>query len=154
MGFDGAETADRGEARERRVAYEGAELTIHDDRSICSHAGICTENLPSVWKLGEEPWIDPHGGETARIIAIVEQCPSGALSYSLKAGGESDQQPRSADITVLPNGPYALQGEVNLISSNGEPWESRARVTLCRCGLSKNKPFCDGSHWNGGFNDP
>ena len=72
VGFDGAETADRGEVRDRRVAYEGAELTIHDDRTICSHAAVCTNNLPTVWKLGEEPWIDPNGGETARIIAIVE----------------------------------------------------------------------------------
>ncbi|MCH7477787.1 MAG: CDGSH iron-sulfur domain-containing protein [SAR324 cluster bacterium] len=154
VGFDGAETADRGDLRDKRVAYEGAELTIFDDRTICSHAAVCTDNLPSVWKLGEEPWIDPNGGETARIIAIVERCPSGALSYSLKAGGESDEKPRPAGITVLPDGPYALQGEVLLKSSDGEPWESRPRMTLCRCGASKNKPFCDGSHWNAGFKDP
>ena len=154
VSFDGTETAERGDTRGRRAAYKGAELTIYDDRSICSHAGVCTSKLPSVWKMGKEPWIDPNGEEMASITAIIEQCPSGALSYSLEAGGDSDEKPHSAGITVLPNGPYALQGEVTLISADSEPRESGARVTLCRCGASRNKPYCDGSHWKAGFKDP
>jgi CDGSH-type Zn-finger protein len=154
VGFDGTETAARGSGHGRGVAYEGAELTIHDDRTICAHAGVCTDNLPSVWKMGEEPWIDPDGAEMARIIAVVQACPSGALSYSLKGDGEAEDKIAAEEITVLPDGPYAVQGGATLVSTAGEPWAARSRMTLCRCRDSNNKPFCDGSHWKAGFKDP
>ena len=61
VGFDGEETADHGAISEREDTYRGAGITIHDDRSVCSHAGHCTDNLAIVFKLRSEPWIDPEG---------------------------------------------------------------------------------------------
>lgn len=61
VGFDGAETADTGPIAGRRDDYDAAEVTIHDDRSVCAHAGECTDRTPSVWRLNTEPWIDPAG---------------------------------------------------------------------------------------------
>ena len=64
--------------------YEGGAITIHDDRAICAHAAICTGGLASVFKYGEEPWIDPDGAEVEAIKKQVAACPSGALSYSVE----------------------------------------------------------------------
>ena len=72
------------------VDYRGAVVTIHDDRSICAHAGHCTDGLPGVFKYGSEPWIDPAGADVAAVVATIRQCPSGALRYSLDMGAEAD----------------------------------------------------------------
>jgi len=67
-------------ALNKRVDYEGTKITIHDNRSICSHAGFCTDNLASVFKQKQEPWIDPDGETPQKIIETIRKCPSGALS--------------------------------------------------------------------------
>lgn len=65
--FSGREVADRGPIEQRRDAYVGNGITIYDDRSVCAHAGECTDHLPSVWKLKTEPWIDPKGASAEPI---------------------------------------------------------------------------------------
>ena len=149
QGFSGEETASQ--SAPNRVDYRGDGITIHDDRALCAHAGVCTDRLPSVWKMGGEPWIDPAGASLNETIAIVEQCPSGALTYSLDDGGVESSG--DAAIEALPNGPLAVSGQVPVSSAEGESYLPRNRMTLCRCGASKNKPFCDGSHYAAGFSD-
>ena len=146
-GFSDRNEADA--AANRSVDYTGASITIHDNRGICAHAGYCTDQLSSVFKMGSEPWIDPDGASVEAIIALVGQCPSGALSYTLEnsGAGEQDITPR---IRVMKNGPYAVSG-VELGDHELGDGATSARYTLCRCGASKNKPFCDGSHWDIGF---
>ena len=153
VGFDGSETADRGSVSERRVAYKRQGLTIYDDRSICAHAGVCTNGLPNVWKLGVEPWIDPNGAEIDEIVEIIAKCPSGALSYSLERGSAPEEAAGPEVVTYAPGGPYVVTGKLPLHSSDGAEYGFHAPKTLCRCGGSQNKPFCDGSHWNNGFSD-
>ena len=70
---------------DKRDNYGGARLTIHDNRGICAHAGRCTDELPAVFRMGTEPWIDPDGAAVEAIIDTVKKCPSGALSYSRRA---------------------------------------------------------------------
>ncbi len=154
VGFDGTETADHGAMDDRRDSYEGDGITIHDDRSRCAHAGACTGGLSAVWKLGEEPWIDPLGAKAEAIAATVARCPSGALTYTLPGSRETLEEPAAPAVMAVPDGPYRVRGGVQVVSHDGEPFERRARQTLCRCGQSKNKPFCDGSHWYAGFKDP
>ena len=138
---------------DKRVNYVGKEITIHDNRGICSHVGFCTDSLPSVFRLGEEPWIDPDGASKDEIITTIKKCPSGALSYSLE-GIEYRDQEREPLVTVSKDGPYFVTGGIQIIGHENRAEEvSNEHCTLCRCGSSKNKPFCDGSHWHIGFKD-
>ena len=134
--------------------YRGRAITIHDNRGICAHAGLCTDHLAAVFKYGSEPWIDPEAKSAEDIARAVERCPSGALGYTL-AGAGPKPRTHACRITVTRDGPYAVEGEVE-IDLNGGVWgqgAARDRFTLCRCGASKNKPFCDGSHFDAGFKD-
>ncbi len=138
---------------DRRDNYVGKKVTIHDNRGICSHVGYCTDNLPSVFRLGTEPWIDPDAAAMDEIIATIKKCPSGALSYSVD-GVEHRDQERDPLVTALKNGPYLVIGGIEVAGHAGRAEEvSEEHCTLCRCGSSKNKPFCDGSHWSIGFED-
>ena len=132
--------------------YVGKEITIHDNRGVCSHAGYCTDNLPSVWRMQTEPWIDPDGASVEEIIRVIEMCPSGALSYTLK-GIKHDAVEREPGISLRKDGPYCVEGGIGLEDYNGSTPESNEHYALCRCGGSKNKPFCDGTHWHINFKD-
>ncbi|MEE9270576.1 MAG: CDGSH iron-sulfur domain-containing protein [Candidatus Krumholzibacteria bacterium] len=130
----------------KRDDYKGKQITVHDNRGICAHAGFCTDTLSSVFKLKSEPWIDPDGAEVDAVIAQVKRCPSGALSYSID-GVEHRPQDRDPLIFVAKNGPYAIQGGVELVGHSFGEGASTEHFDVCRCGGSKNKPFCDGTHW-------
>ena len=141
-----------GPEQDRLDSYQGKEITIHDNRSLCSHAGNCTEGLPGVFRLREEPFVNAEGASAQEIINVVKQCPSGALSYSI--GSESGPiNIEDASIFIAPNGPYVLKGKITLAETTRGKGASETSTTLCRCGASKNKPFCDGSHWDAGFTD-
>lgn len=147
-GFSGAKLADR--IADKRESYAAEKITIHDNRSICAHAGHCTDNLDSVFKYKSEPWIDPAGATAAAIIDAVRGCPSGALSYSID-GVEGAELHQESSITVTKDGHYAVVGSVQLLGQSWAEGASKERYTLCRCGASKNKPFCDGAHSSSGF---
>ncbi len=144
IGFDDSKSDDR--LPDEREDYAGPEVTVHDNRAICSHAGYCTEGLPAVWKTGVEPWIDPAGAGGDAIVEVVKMCPSGALSFSID-GVESRDRDRPPAIHLAPDGPYLVTGGVELEGVEWLEGASREHYTLCRCGASSNKPFCDGSHW-------
>jgi CDGSH-type Zn-finger protein len=153
-GFSGTEVADRGPIAKRQDVYRGNGITINDDRSVCAHAGECTDKLPSVWKLGTEPWIDPQGAGVEQIADVVRRCPSGALGYALGDVPASVEEDLEPSVRASKDGPYQVRGGVQVTSADGGGYERRNRQTLCRCGGSKNKPFCDGTHWHIGFKDP
>jgi len=150
-GFTDRRSAD--DARNRRVSYVGQRITIHDNRGICAHAGVCTERLAAVFRMKQEPWIDPDGASAEEIAETVRNCPSGALSYTI-ANVEYHDKERAPLVTVTDDGPYAITGGVELLGVTFGDGASQEHYTLCRCGASKNKPFCDGSHWDVGFRDP
>jgi CDGSH-type Zn-finger protein len=137
---------------DKRTDYVGKGITIHDNRGTCAHAAHCTDTLPSVFKLKKEPWIDPDGAPVKEIIGTVKKCPSGALSHSVD-GVEHRDQDREPMVTVTKDGPYAITGGIELIDQPRGEGASTEHYTLCRCGGSKNKPFCDGTHWHIGFKD-
>ncbi len=148
--FNGQEFASRDTAADRRDTYVGDGVTIYDDRSRCAHAGNCTDNLASVFKMGTEPWIDAKGASVEEIISVIKTCPSGALSHSKTENGEPEEEPEGPQVTVAVDAPYHTRG-VEVVSGDGESYDVRERQTLCRCGGSRNKPFCDGTHWYIGF---
>ena len=150
-GFSDRKLAD--ETRNRRAGHAGKAITIHDNRAICAHAGFCTDSLKAVFRMKQEPWIDPDGASVDEIVATIAKCPSGALSYSID-GVEARDLDRAPMVTVTESGPYAVTGSIELVGVAFADHASKEHYTLCRCGASKNKPFCDGSHWNAGFKDP
>ena len=143
-GFTSAKEADR--SPDKRDDYEGDGITIHDNRGLCAHAGRCTDNLKSVFKLGTEPWIDPKGATAEEIIKVINMCPSGALSYSID-GVEHAERGGDPQVILAPHGPYVFIGGVDLEGVDSMEGGTSDHVTLCRCGESKNKPFCSGAHW-------
>jgi CDGSH-type Zn-finger protein len=141
--------------KDKRRNYPGKEITVHDNRKICSHAAECVNNLSSVFKLGSRPWINSDASKMNDIIDVVRRCPSGALSYSIDGVEYRDpEEQRNPIVTVLKNGPYHITGGIELIGENIQFGEgaSKEHYTLCRCGASENKPFCDGAHKSSKFN--
>jgi len=150
IGFSSAKLP--GRVPDRRDNYVGERITIHDNRGICQHSGICTEKLAPVFRLRQEPFVDPHGTEAEAIIETVRKCPSGALSYTV-GGIENRDQDREPTITVSKDGPYRVTGRIALKDAAWAEGASTEHYALCRCGGSKNKPFCDGTHWTIKFKD-
>jgi CDGSH-type Zn-finger protein len=149
-GFEGADTVDGSSYAERSNELGGTAITVSDDRSICVHAGFCGTRVTNIWKsvAGTEE-------STVRlaVINMVEKCPSGALTYRFD-GDEGDTEPDYAtQVGVIDDGPLWVTGAIPVTTSGGTELEPRARVTLCRCGHSANKPLCDGSHKEAGFTD-
>jgi thiamine pyrophosphate-dependent acetolactate synthase large subunit-like protein/CDGSH-type Zn-finger protein len=130
----------------------GDGFVIRDNRGICSHAGFCTDGCPHVWRADAEPWVDPSGAPRDEIIQTIRRCPSGALSYEID-GVVHDGVEREPHIQVSRNGPYHVRGGIAIDGVERAEGASLEHCTLCRCGHSKNKPFCDGSHWYAGFKD-
>lgn len=150
IGFSGERNIDKPLHKERQ--YQGEDITIHDNRVICSHAAECVNKLPAVFRLGERPWIEPNGADVEAIIAVIEECPSGALSYTRNGVRYRDQE-REPAIKIAKNGPYDVTGGIAIkVDAELQP-PSREHYSLCRCGASKNKPFCDGSHHDTHFRD-
>ncbi len=147
-GFSGDREINRPLDKSR--AYTGKQITIHDNRTICAHAAECVNNLPNVFEMENRPWINPDGATVDEIINVIKKCPSGALSYSLDEihHTESNLKP---EIIVQKDGPYDIRGKIDLKNSDDGQSPNPQLYSLCRCGASKNKPFCDGTHHDIGF---
>ena len=150
IGFSSAKL--EGRVGDKRENYVGEKITIHDNRGICADAGRCTDSLASVFRLKEEPWIHPDAADAEEIIATIQKCPSGALSYSVDDVEHRDRDGEPT-IFVAPNGPYVVSGGPDFLDTIWGEAASKEYFTLCRCGGSKNKPFCDGTHWYNKFTD-
>lgn len=153
-GFVGTETASRDTSAEERDVYPAASVTVLDDRSRCAHFGQCTDRLPGVFRATEEPFVNPTQATDEDIVEVVRDCPSGALAFTRGSSPDPVESPHAPLIAPIVDGPYRVQGAIRVIAADGTPYEVRERQTLCRCGHSRNKPFCDGSHWYAGFRDP
>lgn len=131
----------------KEIKYKGKEVTVLWKPHLCIHSGNCVKGLPAVFRPDEKPWIDVEGATGAEITAQVGKCPSGALSViqdnEAKEVTEISDQPV---IEVSGNGPYIIKGGCVIRDHNGNETEKTGTVALCRCGMSANKPFCDGSH--------
>lgn len=153
--FDGTETAGHDPIAARRDAYPAADgVTVYDDRTRCAHFGQCTERLPTVFRGAAQPFVDPAGAPPTTITDVVGGCPSGALAHAVGDDPGPVEVHVPASITPIPDGPYRVRGTIEVVGADGRGYEVRERQTLCRCGQSANKPFCDGSHWYAGFRDP
>ena len=131
--------------------YEGEELTVVDDIGICCHAGECVKGAPDVffhWD-GDERKSKPDAADRQKIIDVIRKCPSGSLAYKL-SGDLHDEYFSEEEIFVAKDGPLQVRGGI-AFDHSGEAPCAQDHYTLCRCGASKNKPYCDGSHKDAGF---
>lgn len=148
--WSAAETADRGPSAERRRQYRGQDVVMTDDKGLCVHAGFCVRESAKAWDLvysAETP-------EDHEMLAhMVRSCPSGRLEYALPPDETPVEEELPQQIGVMDDGPLYVQGGIPVESGDGETYEVRNRLTLCRCGASANKPFCDGAHADAGFRD-
>lgn len=127
---------------------EGEKLTLVYEVKRCIHARFCVTGAPTVFLANVQgPWIHPDAMDVERLVDIAHACPSGAIRYKRRDGRPDESAPPVNLVGIREAGPYAFRGDLRL---NGVP--AGYRATLCRCGASKNKPFCDGSHHDVGFN--
>ena len=125
----------------------GEKITVIFDGKKCIHSRFCVTGAPRTFLANVEgPWIHPDDTDVAHLVEVAHLCPSGAVQYERHDGGPQESAPPVNMARLRENGPVAFHGALTL---NGEPIGYRA--TLCRCGASKNKPFCDGSHKAAGF---
>jgi uncharacterized Fe-S cluster protein YjdI/CDGSH-type Zn-finger protein len=160
--------------------YVGDGIIVHWDSDRCFHSERCTAGLPTVFDRAGRPWVHLDGTAADRVAAVIDTCPSGALSYTRTDGAANGRRGRGIDedptastavdpewepaaapplagaavvITPLRNGPLSVVGPVAIARPDGTV-EVSSRCELCRCGHSGSKPLCDGSHARVGFTDP
>lgn len=119
---------------------ETDDLIIHFDAKTCIHARRCVLGLPGVFDPDARPWIRPGDAASDDIVAVIEACPSGALTYERKTGPD-EKAPETNTVRLWENGPLEVRGDLT-IQGHGP----RRRALICRCGLTSNPPFCDNSH--------
>jgi CDGSH-type Zn-finger protein len=155
IGFNGTETASREPYREQAQLLEGPALALTDVESLCAFARFCDPN-GQVWNQVERT---DEAAVRNMFVRQVNNCPSGRLVAWDRSTGQPIEQTLPLSIGVIEDpaeqvsGPLWLRGGIPLTSAEGFNYEVRNRVTLCRCGASKNKPFCDGSHATIKFRD-
>ncbi len=146
-GFSSA--PDHSKIRNSEIRYsgevEGQQVTISYTPVLCSHAGECSARASAVFDPSAKPWITPENGTLESILEVMAACPSGALRVSVGDTEPAHLTRGDVAIIVEKNGPYRvcnvpLEADFNGVGS------SPAKYVLCRCGQSKNKPFCDGTH--------
>jgi CDGSH-type Zn-finger protein/uncharacterized Fe-S cluster protein YjdI len=128
----------------RLLRYGAAAITVTYDVERCIHAHECTLGLPRVFDPGRRVWVDAKQANPEEIAEVVQRCPSGALHFQRMDGGAQEVAPGSNSVRITQDGPLYLLGELEIHTPTGTLKETRA--TLCRCGASRNKPFCDRSH--------
>ena len=146
-GFDGSETASRAPILQGAETFDGPKVQLTDNPDYCAFARFC-DGKGRIWNLVGLP--QPHAADHVRYEA--NHCPAGRLLAWDKASGtplEDVLDPALGLIEDAPahcSGPLWVKGGIRIESADGTRYEIRNRVTLCRCGASENKPFCDGSH--------
>ena len=133
----------------RLQTYATDAITVTFDPTRCIHAAECIRTAPAVFDSRRLRWIKPELGDPELIVTAVHRCPTGALSYSLPNG--IAEEPDSAEVRASPGGPLYIRGEARIETEDGRAIAEGIRMALCRCGATKNAPFCDGSHKEVGF---
>ena len=141
--------------------YAGANATVTWDGNVCRHAAACVQGLPGVFDPRAKPWIAVDAASFDALAATIAQCPTGALklyrpdgTLAVASGAPAPSAAIPAVAKVRPNGPNVISGNVVLTGARATGSKPGATLVLCRCGMSEDKPFCDGTHTRKGFCDP
>ncbi len=134
--------------------YTNGEITVYWKPSECIHATYCYSELIEVFNPRKRPWINMQGASTEEIIKIVNKCPTDALTYKWNKDIDKEKcmpvgkkEPEIiTEIKIMENGPIIIKGSFKIIGTDGKELRQMKVATLCGCGNSGNKPFCDGTH--------
>ena len=127
--------------------YRGEKIVVRFDADKCVHSRHCVLGRPEVFQANVTgAWIKPDNVGVAEVVMTAMACPSGAITYERIDGGPQEAPPPVNLIRVRENGPLAIHADIRIGDA-----VALQRATLCRCGASKNKPYCDGSHNAAGF---
>jgi uncharacterized Fe-S cluster protein YjdI len=142
--------------------YSNGEITIVWKPNLCTHVAYCFMELPEVFDPSNLPWVNANGASTERIIAQVRRCPTGALTFyrnsevnelqpesgtgDNKSDAGNEHPPVAVRLKIMPHGPILVNGNTIIVHPDGKQETKTEVYSLCRCGHSKKKPYCDGSH--------
>jgi len=126
--------------------YTNGEVTVVWEAEKCIHSAICAKGLPQVFQPRDRPWVKIDAAETETIVKQVKECPSGALSFYMNSEADKTSVQLETKVEVLENGPLLVYGTLNVTHKDGKQETKNRTTAFCRCGLSHNKPFCDGTH--------
>jgi CDGSH-type Zn-finger protein len=155
VSFDGTEKASRDSYQQQAKVIHGPKMSLTDVESLCAFARFCDPH-GQVWNLVDET---DKPAASKNFVRETCDCPSGRLVAWDNATGKAIEPKYEPSIGLIEDpvnscsGPVWLRGGVRVIGADGFEYEVRNRVTLCRCGASQNKPFCDGTHASIKFND-
>jgi len=135
------------------VTYDGAQADVHWDERLCIHIGECGRAKNDLFVGERQPWCQPDLVSPDEVADVVRRCPSGALTYERKDGGTGEAAESENVVSVMYNGPLYVRGHLDIDGAANDMPGVCFRAALCRCGQSKNKPFCDNSHEEAGFKD-
>ena len=131
--------------------YSTERIAVHWDSTLCIHTARCLNALPSVFDVQRRPWVDIEAADADAVAQAVETCPTGALRYERLDGAPQEEPVRPAVAIPIDNGPLLVMGDLRVLNPEGETITEAHRLTFCRCGRTKNQPFCDNSHLMAGF---
>jgi CDGSH-type Zn-finger protein len=155
VAFDGTEVADRGDYIGRAGVIDGPVVVVTDVTDLCAEARYCAAGK-ALWNIVEDARTPE---DVEHVILQASMCPSGRyVAWDVESGVayEPDLDPSIGlveDPQLGVSGGLWVQGGIPVESADGFTYEVRNRQTLCRCGQSKTKPFCDGTHCEAGFTD-
>lgn len=127
------------------MEFPGEKIVVTFDPALCISAGECIRGSRTVFPKGPRS-TQPDEAAPDEIATIIHRCPSGALHYRRRDGGEDEQPDEGMSIAAQKGGPYYVRGNITVRDHLGNALRTDTRMALCRCGQSKNKPFCDGTH--------
>lgn len=126
--------------------YPGSTVVVRFDGAKCIHSRHCVLDQPQVFRANVPgPWIFPDSASAEAIVQVAHACPSGAITYERLDGAPQESPPAVNVVRVRENGPLAFRADLQIAGARS------IRATLCRCGASNNKPYCDGTHVAAGF---
>lgn len=139
----------------KKKEYTNNQISIIWQPALCIHAGGCVRHAPEVFKPRERPWIQMDQSDNQKIEAAVNACPTGAISLKHAKPPQlmsiESTNPEGSKIAIITNGPAKVSGPCIITMPDGTVIEKPNGVSICRCGASTNKPFCDGAHKTNGY---
>ena len=140
-------------AKGKPIQYPGKSATVAWHGRLCIHIGECGRAKGDLFVGGGKPWCEPDVASDDEVFDVVLRCPTGALTVDYAHGSRKETADPVNTVHVAYNGPLFVRGDLDIEGAPEGADGLKFRAALCRCGMSKNKPFCDNSHEEAGFKD-
>ena len=140
-------------AEGKSFRYPGERASVTWNGRLCIHIGECGRAKGDLFVAGRKPWCQPDLASDDEVAEVVWRCPTGALSVDFEDGSRPEVADAENTVNVAYNGPLFVRGDLAIDGTPEAVPGLKFRAALCRCGQSRNKPFCDNSHEEAGFKD-